>query len=176
MKTFHFTTLFLLALICAKPIPVHAASPRTTATSVTAAFDDECEPLLLKAIKGAHKEIHVAIYTFARKSIAEALIERARVGVKISVKMDDKESEYEFTGQLIEELRKAKIKVARIKMKERGKMHHKFAVIDGATVVTGSFNWTRQAEVGNWENLVVIESPTLAAEYLAEWERIDNSR
>jgi cardiolipin hydrolase len=27
-------------------------------------------------------------------------------------------------------------------------MHHKFCVVDGETLLNGSFNWTRQAVVG----------------------------
>jgi phosphatidylserine/phosphatidylglycerophosphate/cardiolipin synthase-like enzyme len=36
-------------------------------------------------------------------------------------------------------------------------MHHKYAVIDGKTLITGSFNWTISAEKRNDENLVVIK-------------------
>ena len=42
-------------------------------------------------------------------------------------------------------------------------------VIDGETVITGSFNFTKAAEESNAENLLVIQDPVLAAKYLANW-------
>ena len=47
--------------------------------------------------------------------------------------------------------------------------HNKIMVIDGATVITGSFNFTKSAEENNAENLLVIRSPELAAKYAANW-------
>jgi phosphatidylserine/phosphatidylglycerophosphate/cardiolipin synthase-like enzyme len=44
-------------------------------------------------------------------------------------------------------------------------------VIDNATVVTGSFNFTVAAQSHNAENLVVIEDRALAAKYRGNWER-----
>ena len=43
-------------------------------------------------------------------------------------------------------------------------------VIDGQTVITGSFNFTTAAEENNAENLLVIRSPDLAAKYTANWQ------
>ena len=37
-----------------------------------------------------------------------------------------------------------------------GLMHNKFAIIDGKSLVTGSFNWTLTAEERNEENLLII--------------------
>jgi len=51
-------------------------------------------------------------------------------------------------------------------------MHHKFMVIDGKIVVTGSYNWSYGAEERNDENLVVISSPDIAKLYEAEFNRI----
>jgi phosphatidylserine/phosphatidylglycerophosphate/cardiolipin synthase-like enzyme len=48
--------------------------------------------------------------------------------------------------------------------------HNKIMVIDGQTVVTGSFNFTKAAEENNAENLLVIRSPELAAKYAANWK------
>ena len=36
-------------------------------------------------------------------------------------------------------------------------MHHKFALVDGAWLLNGSFNWTRSASVNNEENLLVTD-------------------
>jgi len=54
--------------------------------------------------------------------------------------------------------------------------NHKFAVIDGRDVVTGSFNWTVNAERQNRENLVVLDCPELAQAFSAEWESIQRDK
>ena len=44
-------------------------------------------------------------------------------------------------------------------------------VVDSDIVITGSFNFTKSAEEGNAENLLVISNaPDLAAEYIANWK------
>jgi len=47
----------------------------------------------------------------------------------------------------------------------RAIMHNKFAVIDGATVITGSYNWTKSAYQRNDENVLVIRHRDLAGRY-----------
>ena len=48
--------------------------------------------------------------------------------------------------------------------------HNKVMVVDGATVVTGSFNFTKAAEERNAENLLVIKDKGLARLYMENWE------
>ena len=49
--------------------------------------------------------------------------------------------------------------------------HNQVMVIDGETVITGSFNFTKAAETGNAENLLVIShAQELAARYTANWK------
>ena len=52
------------------------------------------------------------------------------------------------------------------------KLHHKFAVIDNKTVVTGSFNWSPSAAHTNDETLLVIHSPQLAKHFTREMDRL----
>jgi phosphatidylserine/phosphatidylglycerophosphate/cardiolipin synthase-like enzyme len=52
------------------------------------------------------------------------------------------------------------------------KLHHKFAVIDGHTVITGSFNWSPSAAHGNDETLLIVHSPALAAHFSRETDRL----
>ena len=47
--------------------------------------------------------------------------------------------------------------------------HNKIMIIDGETVITGSFNFTRHAEEHNAKNLLVIHDRGLAERYLANW-------
>ena len=48
--------------------------------------------------------------------------------------------------------------------------HNKVMVIDGETVITGSFNFTTAAEQRNAENLLVIHDRALAARYTENWQ------
>src|SRR5205807_6025499 len=48
--------------------------------------------------------------------------------------------------------------------------HNKIIIIDGQTVLTGSFNFTKAAEENNAENLLVIHDAALAAKYAANWK------
>jgi len=49
--------------------------------------------------------------------------------------------------------------------------HSKVMIIDGATVISGSFNFTAVAKNHNAENLLVLDDPSLAAQYKASWAR-----
>jgi len=42
-------------------------------------------------------------------------------------------------------------------------------IIDGTTVITGSFDFSKAAEEKNAENLLVIKSPELAKKYIENW-------
>jgi phosphatidylserine/phosphatidylglycerophosphate/cardiolipin synthase-like enzyme len=49
---------------------------------------------------------------------------------------------------------------------EHSVAHNKIMLIDGATIITGSFNFTNAAESRNAENLLIIrDHPKLAAAY-----------
>ncbi len=52
------------------------------------------------------------------------------------------------------------------------KLHHKLAVIDGKTVITGSFNWSPSAAHQNDEVLLLIHSPQVAAHFTREMDRL----
>jgi phosphatidylserine/phosphatidylglycerophosphate/cardiolipin synthase-like enzyme len=52
------------------------------------------------------------------------------------------------------------------------KLHHKLAIVDGHTVITGSFNWSPSAAHQNDEVLLVIHSPLLAAHFTREIDRL----
>lgn len=51
-------------------------------------------------------------------------------------------------------------------------LHHKFAVVDQKTVVFGSQNWSDSANYTNDETLIVVQSPTIAAQYSQEYQRL----
>ena len=51
-------------------------------------------------------------------------------------------------------------------------MHHKFAILDNHTVLTGSYNWTPESEEQNYENLLVLREPAQVEAYQREFEAL----
>jgi len=51
-------------------------------------------------------------------------------------------------------------------------MHHKFALVDGRRLVTGSLNWTLTAVQNNKENIMVTEEPDLVMPFVQEFQRL----
>lgn len=51
-------------------------------------------------------------------------------------------------------------------------MHHKFMIVDGEIVSSGSMNFTMTALLGNWENVVVSSSPDLVDQFVAGFEKL----
>jgi phosphatidylserine/phosphatidylglycerophosphate/cardiolipin synthase-like enzyme len=51
-------------------------------------------------------------------------------------------------------------------------MHHKFMVVDSTRVLTGSYNWTRTAELQNAENIIVLNDISISGKFLVEFEKL----
>merc|ERR1712187_548401 len=97
--------------------------------------------------------------------------ELQRRGVTVRV-ISDKRHAANHGGRLARrELQRAGIEYLVDKL--CGEMHHKFAVIDGQTVVCGSLNWSQTAVAGNTENVVIYRNlPSLASKFKEEFESL----
>ena len=111
-----------------------------------------CTEAVVKEIAAAKTTILVQAYSFTSAPIAKALVDAHKRGVQIQVILDksqrsEKYSSADFVLHAgIPTFIDAKHAIA----------HNKIMVIDGATVITGSFNFTKAAETSNAENLLVI--------------------
>ena len=151
--------------------PCRAADP--VKAPVAAAFGSACEDRVIEAIGGASNEIRVAAFSLTRRSITSALTEAAERGVRITIKYDAKQAEYEPMRAALDRLHGRKIRKTEIAMAdEHASMHHKFLVIDQRCVVTGSYNYTSPASELNYENIVVIDSPAVARDFIREFDAI----
>jgi phosphatidylserine/phosphatidylglycerophosphate/cardiolipin synthase-like enzyme len=125
-----------------------------------------CTEAVVKEIDAAQRTVLVQAYSFTSAPIAKALVDAHKRGVDIKVVLDksqrgEKYSSADFVLHAgIPIWIDAKHAIA----------HNKIMIIDGATVITGSFNFTRNAEQNNAENLLVIRSPELATKYASNWD------
>ena len=74
--------LFTFIVIFSSPANLQAKPAKRTRADVSAAFDNDCDELLIDNIQKAKTTIYAAFYTFTHKDIAEALIKKARERVK----------------------------------------------------------------------------------------------
>jgi len=128
---------------------------------------------LVNSILDARKSIDLALFEITSEELSEALLLKLECGVNIRLIVD---SEYMFvTGSKVPILAQAGVKV--IHDHTTGLFHHKFAIIDQKILITGSLNWTRQAIIGNYENVLIMKhEETINAyekEYLRMWETIE---
>ena len=124
-----------------------------------------CTRAVLREIEHARKSIYVQAYSFTSRKIARALIAAWKRGVTVETILDrsNEDSDRSAASTLTEAGLAVEIDAAhRI-------AHNKLMIIDGETVVTGSFNFSKAAR-NNAENLLVLRSRTLAARYRANWQ------
>jgi phosphatidylserine/phosphatidylglycerophosphate/cardiolipin synthase-like enzyme len=127
---------------------------------------------LLDVISAAQESISFMAYSFTSDELAEALIERARSGVSVTG-VFDKDQYHSNAGTEYDTLIQAGIDV-RLDGNPR-LMHHKVIIIDQQTVITGSYNFSNNAEHNNDENTLIIHNQDIAAQYLTEFQRIYDS-
>jgi len=170
-------TLSILLLITCyqQSFSIQAQEPQEYDAKVSVAFDHNCDELFITNIRNAKKTIVGAIYALTNKDIVEALIDKADNNVQIRLKIDKNQAEFSYTKFLIKKMQNAGIQIILIAMKKNDHMHNKFAIIDNKIVITGSFNWTRNASEDNYENIILIKSETIAEKFTEAWKKIKKS-
>ena len=126
-----------------------------------------CTQAIVDALNGAKKSVLVQAYSFTSYPIADALIGAHRRGVKVKVILD--KSQINVKGGKIDLLANDNIPVSIDTT--HAIPHSKVMIIDGQTVITGSFNFTNAAEDRNAENLLIIKNKTLASKYRTNWNK-----
>lgn len=121
---------------------------------------------VVREITAAKKSIHVQAYSFTSPPIAKALVEAKKRGLQVFAILDKSQKTEKYTEADF----LAHGGVPTFFDEKHAIAHNKIIVIDDATVITGSFNFTRAAEERNTENLLVIRDPKLAARYLKNWQ------
>jgi phosphatidylserine/phosphatidylglycerophosphate/cardiolipin synthase-like enzyme len=134
-------------------------------------FDDVVtgglENNLIDLINNAQSTIDAAMFEFNLQNVADALVAAHERGVQVRVVYDNEHTE---DDPQIEQLIDAGIPAT---PDERSAyMHNKFYVFDHTIVWTGSTNITINDVYRNNNNVIVLFSPEVAANYTAEFEEM----
>jgi phosphatidylserine/phosphatidylglycerophosphate/cardiolipin synthase-like enzyme len=122
---------------------------------------DECRMQISRLLRQAKRTIDICVFTITDDRLAAEVLEAHRRGVAIRIVSDDEKIYDE--GSDVPRLAHAGIEVCVDESEHH--MHHKFAIFDRATVLTGSYNWTRSAARFNRENLMVSDDVRIVAAY-----------
>ncbi len=145
------------------------ALPLPAGASVQTCFSPGggCTDVIVAALGEARQSIRVQAYSFTSAPIAQALVEAQRRGISTEIILDksqvsERYSEADFTSRA---------GIPTFIDAEHAIAHNKVIIVDGSTVITGSFNFTKAAEERNAENLLILRNqPELAKRYLENYE------
>ncbi len=122
---------------------------------------------LISTLNTAQKNIRFMNFSFTDFDVAKAIMDRAAAGVTA-------QGIWETTGSETQASELRTLFCAGLDVRQDGNpfvLHHKVFIVDDRTVISGSFNISTNATVSNDENLIILDDPDLAAQYVAEFER-----
>ncbi|NJK66799.1 MAG: DUF655 domain-containing protein [Microcoleus sp. CSU_2_2] len=141
-----------------------------------------------RILSTANKSVNLALFVFSEQRLANTLEIASRRGVAVRALIDSNfiyrsySEGLDMMGVTLSDNCQLKaenspwqqpistVGVSPLPMGDR--LHHKFGVVDGNTVISGSHNWTKAANHGNDETLLAIESPVVAAHFEREFDRL----
>ncbi len=157
-------------------------------TSPTSPWNQSTNGLIAKTLTTSSQSVNLALFVFSDQAIANTLEQQSRHNVQIRAVIEP-DFIYRPYSEALDMMgvtlrNKCKVEannhpwlnpittVGAPQLLKGDLLHHKFAVIDKSKVVTGSHNWSESANSSNDEALLVIHSPTVAAHYEQEFERL----
>ncbi|MDR2463002.1 MAG: phospholipase D family protein [Verrucomicrobiales bacterium] len=132
------------------------------------------EASIVSELQKAREQILLQAYAFTSAAIARALIDAKQRGVEVVAILDKSNESAKYSAAKF--LANHDIPVYTDWRPTIA--HSKILLIDGKTIITSSFNFTRAAELSNTENLLVIKkNPSLMVKYRKNFDqRLKESR
>jgi phosphatidylserine/phosphatidylglycerophosphate/cardiolipin synthase-like enzyme len=131
--------------------------------------DDHILASFVDLVNNAQHSIYFMAFSFTTDEIGDAVRARAHEGVTVAGVMENEQVNSNI-GTEFDAFKQAGLDVLRDG--NPGQMHHKVMIIDQSIVIFGSYNFTNSAESKNDENLLVVYNPQIAAQFIAEFQRV----
>jgi hypothetical protein len=131
---------------------------------------DDIRGQILSELSKAKFCIFVASAYFTDYELANKLAEKAEHGLSVDLIISNSDIN-DSSEAIFQNLRDKGVNVYKTgatDFRQGAVMHNKFCVIDYETVITGSYNWTRQAAI-NEENIVVFKDKIEADQFLQKF-------
>ena len=130
--------------------------------------------VIINHLEQAQCEVVAAIAWFTDRDIFEVLCKKARSGTKVSIALIGDDINQGPGALNFQRLSIVGGQVIFLPPGSRDEptMHHKFCVIDGSTVITGSYNWSHKARSNDENITVVTDSTDFAGKYLDTFDSL----
>jgi phosphatidylserine/phosphatidylglycerophosphate/cardiolipin synthase-like enzyme len=138
-----------------------------TPVQILFAAEDEVVSFLVPLIRAAEESIRVMAFSFTHDSLGEVVLDRSLDDLDVMGIFETRGSETQYSELTV-------LACAGVPVRQDGNpraFHHKVIVIDDETVITGSLNFSNNADDSNDENVVIVKDPAIAARYLEEFDR-----
>lgn len=123
---------------------------------------------ILSEIRDARQRIDFMVFAFTCQDTAQALAARMAEGVKVRGLIEARNAGSKHSQHRFLEKHGAEIHLD----KNTFNMHHKVMILDKKTVITGSYNFSKNADTQNDENVVIIHDPATAEAYMKEMDAL----
>ena len=129
---------------------------------------------IINEINNSKKTIWVALAYFTDSEIFNLLCYHAEQGKNVEIILSNDDINLATSSFDFHKLIASGGKCYVHNNESNSLMHHKFAIIDDETVITGSYNWTVKAQT-NSENIVVITENSIAKMFVDEFIKLKKS-
>ncbi len=123
---------------------------------------------VVEQIDRAQRSVRFMAFSYTAAPVADAMIAKLNAGLKVSGVMEKQNAG--GRGSQYDHLVEAGVDA--IVDGNCYIMHHKTIIIDDRIVITGSYNFTNNAERDNDENLVIIDDARIAKRFIEEYDRV----
>lgn len=145
--------------------------------------------LMAKFLNSAKQTIAAALFVYSDQKLSNVIESKSNVGVKTGFLVDTQFAFRDYSELLDmaglgmynskcnyeadnRPWKKPAAEIGVPALQNGDKLHHKFAVIDNRITIMGSENWSDAANYINDETAIIIENPTISAQYTREYLRL----
>ena len=141
-----------------------------TPIQVIFSAEDNALANLIALVADSQTSIRFLAFSFTDYPLAQAMIDRSKAGVEVK-------GVFETFGSSGDRSELKTFWCAGLPVRQDGNgsfLHDKIIIIDNSIVVTGSLNYSTNADESNEENVVIVDNAEIAALYLQEFDKLWN--
>jgi len=125
---------------------------------------------VLKEVESTTSTVDLAVHEITSSEMAQAFLKARERRVKVRIIADSRQSK--MRPSKISYLIHQGISVKVLGGKKKGLMNHRFAILDGKKVITGSWDWSGIMESSSYEHLLVLTDTDVVASFQKEFGQL----